>query len=114
MAWDAAAELDFIFADDVIAGDQIVFTRAGKIIGASVYNDQKEKIGSIDDLIIKNNNQIVMAIVSVGGFLGINNKLVAIPYEQVHVDLGNKDTPVLLAGANKDTLSAMPTFTFNP
>src|SRR5580692_9564208 len=45
-------------------------SRISKLIGSAVYNDQNEKIGSLDDLIMKDNNRIVMGVVSVGGFLG--------------------------------------------
>lgn len=55
--------------------------RASKLIGSAAYNDQNEKIGSVDDLIVKDGNRIVMAIVSVGGFLGMGNKLVAVPFD---------------------------------
>jgi hypothetical protein len=38
-----------------------------RLIGSAVYNDQNEKVGSADDLIMKDGNRIVMAVVSVGG-----------------------------------------------
>ena len=86
------------------------FLRASKLIGSAVYNDQNEKIGNVDDLIVKDGNRIVMAVVSVGGFLGLGTKLVAVPYEQLH--LGKDDMKVTMPGANKDALNAMPTFTY--
>jgi sporulation protein YlmC with PRC-barrel domain len=86
--------------------------RASKLIGSAVYNDQNEKVGSVDDLIIKDGNRIVMAVVSVGGFLGIGNKLVAVPYDQLHVEMNKDETKVGMPGASKDSLSAMPTFTY--
>jgi hypothetical protein len=86
--------------------------RASKLIGSAVYNDQNEKIGSVDDLIVKDGNRIVMAVVSVGGFLGIGNKLVAIPYDQLHLELNKDETKVAMPGASKDRLTAMPTFTY--
>jgi hypothetical protein len=42
-------------------------SRVSKLIGSAVYNDQNEKVGSVDDLIMKDGNRIVMAVVSVGG-----------------------------------------------
>jgi hypothetical protein len=86
--------------------------RAGKLIGSAVYNDQNEKVGSVDDLIVKDGNRIVMAVVSVGGFLGIGNKLVAVPYDQLHVETNKDEIKVGMPGASKDSLSAMPTFTY--
>ncbi|WP_428484197.1 PRC-barrel domain-containing protein [Rhodopila sp.] len=86
--------------------------RISKLIGSAVYNDQNEKVGTVDDLIMKDGNQIVMAVVSVGGFLGIGNKLVAVPYDQIHLETDNNGTKVAMPGASKDALNAMPTFTY--
>ena len=86
--------------------------RISKLIGSAVYNDQNEKIGSLDDLITKDGSQIIMAVVSVGGFLGMGNKLVAVPYDQLHLEM-NKDQPkVTIPNASKDALGAMPNFTY--
>ena len=87
--------------------------RAAKLIGSAVYNDQNEKVGSVDDLIIKQGDQVVMAVISVGGFLGIGNKLVAIPYHQLHIENGQGGIKVTMPGASKDALNAMPTFTYS-
>ncbi len=86
--------------------------RASKLIGSAVYNDQNEKIGSIDDLIVKDGNRIVMAVVSVGGFLGIGNKLVPVAYDQLHLDTNKDETKITMPGATKDALNGMPTFTY--
>src|ERR1700753_2535276 len=53
--------------------------RATKIIGASIYNEADQKVGTVDDLIVSRTDRIPYAIVSVGGFLGMGNKLVAVP-----------------------------------
>src|ERR1700759_4667423 len=60
-------------------------SRLSKLIGSSVYNDQNEKIGTLDDLILKDGDRITLGVVSVGGFLGMGNKLVAVPYDQLHL-----------------------------
>ena len=88
-------------------------SRISKLIGSAVYNDQNEKIGSLDDLIMKDGNRIVMGVVSVGGFLGIGNKLVAVPYDQLHLDSDKDQTKVTMPGATKDALNAMPTFSYS-
>ncbi len=83
--------------------------RASKLVGAAVYNDQDEKVGSVDDLIVGADNRIMDAIISVGGFLGVGGKLVAIPYGQLRV---GTDLKVTMPGATKDALGAMPGFTY--
>lgn len=83
--------------------------RASKLIGAAVFNDQNQQIGSIDDLILNKGEKAVLAVVQVGGFLGVGGKLVAVPYTQLHVDDKGK---VLLPEASKDDLNAKPNFTY--
>jgi hypothetical protein len=87
-------------------------SRISKLIGSAVYNDQNEKIGSLDDLIMKDGNRIVMGVISVGGFLGMGNKLVAVPYDQLHLEADKDQTKITMPGASKDALNAMPTFTY--
>ena len=77
-----------------------------------MYNDQNEKIGSLDDLIMKDGNRIIMGVVSVGGFLGMGNKLVAVPFDQLHLATDKDQTKITMPGASKDALNAMPTFTY--
>ena len=86
--------------------------RVSKLIGSAVYNDQNARVGSIDDLIVKDGNRIVIAVVSLGGFLGIGNRLVAVPFDKMHIETNNDDRKIILPGATKDTMSALPTFTY--
>ncbi len=44
--------------------------RISKVIGSTVYNDQNEKVGTVDDLIMKDGNRIVIAVISVGRLPG--------------------------------------------
>jgi sporulation protein YlmC with PRC-barrel domain len=83
--------------------------RASKVIGSSVYNDKNEKIGSIDDILIGKDNQPTEAVLSVGGFLGLGSKLVAVPYNKLQFGntKNNSDNRVMMPGATKDTVGAM-------
>ncbi len=82
--------------------------RASRLIGASVVNDKNERIGTIDDLIVSPQDQVLYAVISVGGFLGINRRLVAVPYSSLQVD--DQGRKIVLPGATKDALSKMPEF----
>ena len=57
--------------------------RASKMVGLSVYNDNNESIGSINDLLTEKDGKIKAVVIGVGGFLGVGEHLVAIPYEKV-------------------------------
>lgn len=89
--------------------------RASKLIGASVYNDGNQQIGTVDDLILAPDAKAVMAVLQVGGFLGVGGKLVAVPYDKLHVE-NNQDnkniSKVVMPGASKQELSQLPTFTY--
>jgi sporulation protein YlmC with PRC-barrel domain len=57
--------------------------RASKLVGLNVYNDNNESIGSINDLLTDKSGNIKVAVISVGGFLGVGSHLVAIPFEKI-------------------------------
>jgi sporulation protein YlmC with PRC-barrel domain len=56
--------------------------RASKLVGANVYNQLGQSIGSVDDLLIGEDGKVANAVLSVGGFLGIGGKLVSIPFNE--------------------------------
>ena len=79
--------------------------RASKLLKASVYNDQGQKIGAIDDFVVSPDGALSVAVVDVGGFLGIGGRRVAIPVKQFeHVD----PKRIVLQGATKEALKALP------
>jgi len=84
--------------------------RASKVIGSNVYTEQNESIGEVDDIIIPQGSNQPVAIISVGGFLGIGARLVAVPYERLQ-HASDRDRWVL-PGATKDSLKDLPAFTY--
>ena len=57
--------------------------RTSKMDGIKVYNDANENIGSINDLLMDKSGNIKIAVIGVGGFLGLGEHLVAVPYEKL-------------------------------
>lgn len=57
--------------------------RASKMSGLKVYNEANENIGSINDLLMDKSGNIKIAVIGVGGFLGLGEHLVAVPYEKL-------------------------------
>src|ERR1700730_5952620 len=57
--------------------------RASKVVGLNVYNAQNENVGSINDLLMDKSGGIKAAVISVGGFLGMGARLVAVPFDKV-------------------------------
>jgi sporulation protein YlmC with PRC-barrel domain len=57
--------------------------RASKVVGLSVYNDANESLGSINDLLTDKSGNIKAVVIGVGGFLGVGEHLVAVPYDKI-------------------------------
>jgi sporulation protein YlmC with PRC-barrel domain len=57
--------------------------RASKMSGLRIYNDANESIGSINDLLMDKSGNVKIAVIGVGGFLGMGEHLVAVPFEKL-------------------------------
>lgn len=82
--------------------------RSSKIVGSPVVNDANEKIGDVDDLLVEPSDKVLFAVLSVGGFLGMGEHLVVVPFSRLQI-AGNR---VLLPGGTKDALKALPEFKY--
>ena len=75
--------------------------KASDLIGMDVRNQQNEKLGDIKDLVVDlPSGKISYAVLSVGGFLGIGDKLIAVPPSAFSV-APTQDTLVLNADKAK-------------
>ena len=83
--------------------------RASKLIHSNVYNDSSQKIGKVGDLIIAPDGSLSVAIIDVGGFLGMGTHHVAIPVEQ----FSQISPKIILPGATKDALKQLPAFKYS-
>ena len=83
--------------------------RASKLLGSDIYNDQGEKIGKLDDFIVGSDTKVSIAIVGVGGFLGMGKRMVAVPANLLE---GNDQGQTVLPGATSDKLKALPEFRY--
>ena len=75
---------------------------SSKLKGLNVYNQKDESIGEISDLAIRN-HQVDALILSVGGFLGMGEKDVAVPFTAIHATEKNGKW-YLTMNATKDSL----------
>jgi sporulation protein YlmC with PRC-barrel domain len=58
--------------------------RASKMVGLNIYNKDNEKIGDVAELIVDRSGKLEAVVVGVGGFLGLGEHDVAIPYSQIN------------------------------
>ena len=82
--------------------------RTSKVVGAHIVNEANEQVGTIDDLIVTPNDKVPYAVLSVGGFLGMGTKYVVVPYSSLEI----KGKQMLLRGATKESLKALPDFKY--
>jgi sporulation protein YlmC with PRC-barrel domain len=78
----------------------------------NVYDPSDTKIGEIVDVLVGNEGKIDAFIVSVGGFLGMDSKDVAIPFNAVRATNKN-GTWYLTMNATKDGLKAAPGYKYD-
>jgi sporulation protein YlmC with PRC-barrel domain len=100
--------------------------RASKLVGVNVYNEQNDKIGDINDVIIDASGKVDGVVVSVGGFLGMGEHDVLMKLDQIK--FSNKASTTTtgstssnskqwypdrgVVNATKDQLKAMPQFKY--
>lgn len=81
---------------------------ASNLIGYSVTNLKNENVGRVEDLILDQSQRPVGIVISVGGFLGLGAKHVALPLSEVQINGQNKIVQVSLS---KEELDKAPSFT---
>jgi sporulation protein YlmC with PRC-barrel domain len=83
---------------------------ASRFIGQPVTNSAGESIGNVNDLLFDNSGRIVHVVIGVGGFLGIGEKSVALPFAALSVSTDADGKRVVKAALSKDQLKAAPAF----
>ena len=77
-----------------------------------VYDPNNSKIGSIDDVLIDSGGRVTAVIVGVGGFLGVGEKDVAVPFSSLHI-ADNNNKPYLVMNTTKDALKSAPGYKYD-
>jgi PRC-barrel domain len=78
----------------------------------SVYDPSDNKVGDIVDLMVEKDGRIAAAMVGVGGFLGVDEKNVAVPFDTLAVSHENNQRHLTL-NATKDALKNAPGFKYD-
>ena len=79
-----------------------------QILGKTVFNENNEKVGKIDDLIVAPTGELSFVIIGAGGFAGVGRHDVAIPVQQIQL----QDGKFVLPGATKAAVKALPKFEY--
>ncbi len=84
--------------------------RASKLMGTNVYNLKDENIGEVSDLVIDNGKTIKAVVVSVGGFLGMGERDVAISPASIVLSEQRDGAFRLVVNTTKDDLKKATPF----
>ena len=81
---------------------------ATTLIGDPVRNAKREDLGKIEDLMIDlSTGKVAYAVLNFGGFLGMGNKLFAVPFKAMTVDTADK---CFILDVPKERLKEAPGF----
>ena len=86
--------------------------RMTQVIGGNIYNDRNDRIGEVEDVVLRQDAMGPIAIIQVGGFLGMGGRLVAVPLNDLRWNA--ERSQIMLPGATKEQLQTRPAFTFEP
>ncbi len=86
--------------------------RASKLIGSTVTGPDNARIGDINDVVLDSSGNTNAVVIGVGGFLGVGEKEVAVPYKAISVvptPAGDKIEKVTIS-YTKDQLTNAPSY----
>jgi putative membrane protein len=106
----AAAAGDEEQPDPAMAADQPTEGESGwvsieEVLGSTVVNENGEEVGEIQDLVAK--DDAYYAVLSVGGFLGIGEKDVAVPLDELKL---GEDESYLMSTETEEQLEELPEY----
>jgi sporulation protein YlmC with PRC-barrel domain len=86
--------------------------RSSKLIGATVYGPDNASIGNVNDVLFDNNGKLRAVVIGVGGFLGVGEKDVAVPFETLNVVRKPESSSIdkVTVSYTKDDLKNAPKF----
>ena len=77
-----------------------------------VYDAKDAKIGDVEDVLLDKNGKVDAVILGVGGFLGIGEKDVAVPFNAIRVTEKNGKR-YLVVDTTKEALQSAPSYTYD-
>lgn len=105
--------------------------RASKLIGLNIYNDQNEKLGDINEILLDQSGKVTGVVIGVGGFLGMGEHEIMVSMDKLKFVNEPATTTTttarparvanekwypdhaILSGATKDSLKSITQFRYN-
>lgn len=103
----AGAEGGDAGAAGTVPDNPLYLLTADELVGRTVTGAAGEEIGDIEDIVIGRDDQKLYAVLSVGGFLGIGARDVAVPFESLII---GEDDRLMLEGMTKEELTSLSAY----
>ena len=100
----AAGELRFV---NVQQAEEML---ASTLLGTQVYNGENQSLGEINDVLLDADGQLRTVVIGVGGFLGIAERDVAVPWEALGVSRDENQDLMLRLDVSREQLENAPEF----
>jgi sporulation protein YlmC with PRC-barrel domain len=107
MTEKATGDLQF---SSTLSSDQMSVNR---LIGMSVYNAGDEDLGDVNDVIVDKTGNPSVAVIGVGGFLGIGEKNVGVPFERLQFAMNKDNTQIARLDVPRESLESAPNFVYS-
>jgi sporulation protein YlmC with PRC-barrel domain len=97
-----------MYKTNLHGGPGPILMGASTLIGDNVYNHKDENLGDIKEIMLDTmSGKVMYAVLSFGGFLGMGEKLFAVPWSALTLDTKNKR---FVLNVEKDRLKLAPGF----
>ena len=100
----AAGELRFVNAQQA---EELL---ASSLLGTQVYNGENQSLGEINDVLLDADGQLRTVVIGVGGFLGIAERDVAVPWDALGVSRDEDQDLMLRLDVSREQLENAPEF----
>jgi sporulation protein YlmC with PRC-barrel domain len=86
--------------------------RGSKLIGATIYGPDNASIGNVNDVLLDNTGKIRAVVIGVGGFLGVGEKDVAVPFDALSISRKPESSSIdkITVTYTKGALKSAPQF----
>jgi sporulation protein YlmC with PRC-barrel domain len=83
--------------------------RASKLIGLDVYNENNEKLGDVNEIILDKSGKVSAVVVGVGGFLGMGEHDIAVSMDKLKFVEELARTATTTTTTSKDSTTGIAT-----
>jgi sporulation protein YlmC with PRC-barrel domain len=90
--------------------------RASALLGAPVLDERGEHVAEVDDVVVSTEDDKLHAVLAVGGFLGIGEKLITLPFDDMQITTDGNDPQVRIAMTGDELqllVDSRPEFSFD-